>query len=166
VSGKAFHDIGHKSLNLEMKKKAVRELSRQAKVFISSEGRLPRELEKYRMALPPEQIHSALYYASLYFGEGATTASECVVLGTPAIYISDLSLGYTEDEEKAYGALFNFAMSADDQRKAIGKGIELLRDRNVKRTWGEKREEMLRETIDVTAFMIQAVKDHLGGPRS
>ncbi len=35
-----------------------------------------------------------LAYATLFIGEGATMASECAVLGTPAIYVNSLQLGY------------------------------------------------------------------------
>ena len=50
----------------------MRELSKYARIVITSEDPLPRDLEKYRSNIPPERMHDALYYASLYAGEGAT----------------------------------------------------------------------------------------------
>ena len=35
-------------------------------------------------------------------------ASECAVLGVPAIYVSPLGRGYTDDEEQRYGLVHNF----------------------------------------------------------
>ena len=61
VSWKASHDIGHKGIDLEMKFKAVEEFSKYAKVFISSEKELPKELKKYQINIPPEKMHDALY---------------------------------------------------------------------------------------------------------
>ena len=37
-------------------------------------------------------MHNALKYASLFVGEGATMASECAILGTPAIYVNSLKV--------------------------------------------------------------------------
>ena len=63
-------------------------------------------LEKYKIPIPPERMHDALYYSSLYIGEGATMASECAVLGTPAIYANNLSAGTLEEQRSKYGLVF------------------------------------------------------------
>ena len=88
VSWNASHDIGHSGLSLEMKYKAIKELSQHAKVFISSEGELPEDLIQYQIKIPVEKMHDALYYATMYFGDGGTMASESAVLGTPSILVS------------------------------------------------------------------------------
>ena len=77
------------------------------KVIISSEGELPVELEKYRVKISPERMHDLLSFASLYIGEGATTASECAMLGTPAIYVNVLDAGTLQEQENL-GLLFSF----------------------------------------------------------
>jgi len=160
VSGKAFHDIGHKGLSPETKKKAVEIFSQDSKVFVSSEDPLPKELEKYRLRISPEKIHDVLYYASLYFGEGATMASECAVLGTPAIYVSDLNLGYINDEEKTSNIVFNFSTTLNNQERALKKGVEILRFSDPNTEWRESREKILTNKIDVTAFMIDFVESY------
>ncbi len=71
-------------------------------VVITSEGKIPEELAPFSYSLPPEQLHHVLAFADCYVGEGATTASEAVCLGTPAVYINPIRLGYI-DEEKHYG---------------------------------------------------------------
>jgi len=85
VAWEASHDIGHSGISYENKIKLVKTLSRHLRVFISSEKELPEELENYQINIPPEQMHNALAYAHLFIGESGTMASECVVLGTPAI---------------------------------------------------------------------------------
>ena len=72
VSWEASHDIGHSGLSFEMIRKVVKEFSKYAKIFITSEGLLPKDLDKNRIRIPHERIHDALYYASLYFGDGGT----------------------------------------------------------------------------------------------
>jgi predicted glycosyltransferase len=158
VSWAATHDVGHRGITLENKIKAVKKFSKLARVFITSEQKLPGELEKYKITIPPHRIHHALYYATLLFGESSTMASECAVLGTPAIFLDDVGRGYTFEEESKYGAVFNFTESEEDQRKAIEKGIEILRDDGIKKKWKEKRKQILADKIDVTAFMIDFIE--------
>lgn len=81
VSWEASHDIGEAGLTLEEKIKIVEHLSKKGRVIISSEMSLPQHLESYRLKIDPQDLHNLLFYTQLYIGEGATTASECVILG-------------------------------------------------------------------------------------
>lgn len=148
VSWKAIHDIGEGGLSYEYKIKLVSQLSKNYKVFISSEGVLPSKLEKYRLQIKPENLHSVLAHADLYIGEGSTTASECSVLGTPNIYINSLSVCYCAEQEKRYGLTYNF----NSEEGILEKAIEILSDPESKDKWLKKRIKMLNDKIDVTAF--------------
>lgn len=159
VSWDATHDNGQKGFTDEMKLKAVKEFSKFAKVFITSEKKLNGELEKFRIKIPPEKIHDAINYCSLLFGESATMASEAAVLGVPAIYLDYIGRGYTDEQEKKYGLVFNFKNSIEEQEKAIKKGIELLSDSNTKSIWAEKRKKMLEEKIDVTEYIVNLIEN-------
>lgn len=160
VSWQAFHDIGHKGISLNNKIKAVKEFSKYVKVFISSEKELPEDLKQYQITIPPEMMHSVLYYATFLYGESATMASECAVLGTPAIFIDNEGRGYTDEEEKKYGLVFNFTESMEDQELSIRKAVESLKTPNIKKVWQKKRDKMLSEKIDVTAFMVWLVENY------
>ncbi len=162
ISWQAVHDIGHQGLSLDMKRKAVKEFSRYAKIFITSESPLPADLEAYRIKIPPERIHHALAYAALCYGESATMTSESAVLGTPAIFLDNVGRGYTDEEEKRYGAVFNFTESIEDQQKSIDKGIALLTTDRLKAVWQDKRSRLLKEKIDVTSWMIELVEKEMG----
>lgn len=159
VSWGASHDIGHKGISLEMKRKAIKEFSRHARVFISSEGGLPEELKPYQINIPPEKMHDALAYACLLYGESATMASECAVLGIPAIYLDNEGRGYTDEQEEKYGLVFNYTESLAHQEESIQKAIELLKTPNLREQWQKRRQKMLEETIDVTAFMVQLLEN-------
>jgi predicted glycosyltransferase len=160
VSWKATHDIGHKGLSLEIKKRTVNELSRYANVFITSEAELSEDLRKYQITIPPEKIHDALSFATLLYGESATMASEAAVLGTPAIFLDNDGRGYTDEEERKYGLVFNYTESLKDQDKSIQKAIELLQLPNLKQEWQKRRQKMLSEKIDVTAFMVWFIENY------
>ena len=59
---------------------------------------------------------------TLYVGEGATTASECAVLGTHAIYVNTLNWGDTDEEEEKYQLDFTtFLYKEDMEIKAFSR---------------------------------------------
>ena len=155
VSWNASHDIGQSGLNIERKHEIVKELSKYAKVFISSEGELPEDLQKYQIKTHPEKMHDALAFATLFVGEGATMASECACLGTPAIYVNSLTAGTLEEQER-YRLLFGFRKSEG----VIEKAIELLNTPNLKQELQQRRQKMLSDKIDVTAFMVWFVENY------
>ncbi len=155
VSWAAAHDIGHSGLDFLLKKKLVETLSRCAKVFITSEGPIPREFRKNRIKIPPEKMHDALSYASLYVGEGATMASECAVLGTPAIYVNTLTAGTLEEQEKKYGLI----IQCNDGHRVEDIAFNLLRNNDSRKDWDEKRKKMLLEKIDTTKYMCNLIEN-------
>jgi hypothetical protein len=159
VSWSATHDTGHEGFSLENKLKVVEEFSKYAKVFISSEKPLPSAIEKYKIPIAPEQMHDAIAFSSLMFGESATMVSEAAVLGVPGIYIDDTSRYYTKEQEEKYGLVFNYTESGEDQAIAIAKGIELLSNNN-NGIWSQRRAKMLKDKIDVSAFLIWFVENY------
>jgi len=154
VSWGAHHDVGQHGIKNKIA--LVRELEKFGKVFITSEGPLAKEFEMYRIRVTPEKIHHLLYYATLYVGEGATMAVESAILGTPSIYISTLAgtMGNFSELEKKYGLLFNYS----DSESALAKTLELLKDPELKKTWGLKRAALLRDKINVTEFMVKLIE--------
>lgn len=160
ISWNASHDLVHVGLSYGTKKIAVHEFLKFGKVFITSESPLLNSLKKYQINIPPEKIHDALYFATLFYGESATMASEAAVLGTPAIFLNNVGIFYTREEEDKYGLVFNFTESQKDQKKSIEKGIELLKTPNLKQEWHIRRQKMLGDKIDVTSFMVWFVENY------
>ncbi len=150
----AGHDIGRFGLTHQNKIQAITELSAWGKVFISSEGELPYELEKYRLQLDVTRIHSLMAHAALIFGESATMVSEGAVLGVPGIYIDPIGRGYTDEQEHEYGIVFNF--NHKQQREAIQKAVSILsnyQNQNQRETWRAIGKKIIKEKIDVTKMM-------------
>lgn len=160
VSWNASHDIGHVGISYENKLKAIEKFSKYAKVFISSEGPLPKEFEEHRIPTKPHRIHDALAFASMIFGESSTMAEEAAMLGVPAIYLFNNSTIYTTHLEKEYGLIHNYSEQKDVQEIAIEKGLELLQNNNIKEIWREKKEKMLEKKIDVTSFLVWFVENY------
>ena len=136
------------------KKKFIESLEAYGKVLITSETPLSTELEKYRLNLKFDEIHHLMAFATMVIGESPTMATEAAVLGVPAVYISNSWRGYTNQLESKYGLVYNF----NTEDKALSKIIELLNDKDLKKKWGEKREIMLQDKLDVTAWMVNFVE--------
>tara|TARA_Y100001954_G_scaffold157036_1_gene166840 strand:- start:7791 stop:8861 length:1071 start_codon:yes stop_codon:yes gene_type:complete len=154
VSWEAFHDIGQKKLNLNEKIELVKEAEKYGKVFISSEGKLPKELKKYRIHIQPEKLHDVLYFAKLYIGEGGTTASECAMLATPSIYINTLPLmGYLRDAER-FDLLYHLFEIKEIKLKM--KSIYKKPDNFYKM----QNEKLLKNVIDPTSLLVWIVNNY------
>jgi len=149
VAWDAQHDLGQKGL--QNREEIVEHLEKYGKVFITSEVTLPDHLKKYQITIPLEKLHDLLYFATLYFGEGSTTAAEAAMMGTPAVYVSSLAseLGYAADLEHTYGLLYNFR----DQGPALAKAVEILKNPQVKEEWQKKREIFLKDKLNATRFL-------------
>jgi predicted glycosyltransferase len=160
VSWGASHDIGQRGFDSETKKELVKEIEKRAQVFITSEKALTEEFEKYRITVPLEKIHDLLYYATMYIGEGATMASEAAVLGTPAIYVNTLRLGYLDEQEERYGLVYNFSNPKTAHNDVLTKAVEQLEDENIKNECHKKKAKLLSEKIDVTKFLTDFVENY------
>ena len=161
ISWGAAHDLTLKGINRNSVINLIKSLERYGKVIVSSENKNDRKLESYKVNIPPDKLHSLLFYAQLYIGEGGTMAVESAVLGTPAIHIEStfsgrasgyLSGNFTELQKK-YNLLFMFP----DQKDALGKAIEILEDKKSKKKWREKSKKLLKDKIDVTNWMTEFV---------
>jgi hypothetical protein len=155
VSWGAGHDVGHHGI--QNKIEFLQELEKYAHVLITSEADLGKDFEKYKMKISPEKLHDLLYYATLYIGEGATTASECAILGTHAIYVNTLRLGYTDEEENKYDLVYNFSNSESMEKDSFNKAIGLLQNQNLREEGKLKRQELLKDKIDVTKFILKSL---------
>jgi predicted glycosyltransferase len=158
VSWGAAHDVGESGFKLPVKIEMVQELARYGRVFITSEGKLPRELEAFRFPIAPELIHHAMAFARLCIGESATMASESAILGTPAIFVSTSPRGYTTEQEKTYDMVYTF--SHVQQAEALAKMRELLAIGNIREKWQQKRRRLLEDKIDVTDWLVRLVEGY------
>ncbi len=153
-SFKAHHDIGVQGLSIENKRKLINMLSQYGKIFITTEREIDPEFDKYRITIPPHKIHSFIYYATMFLGDSQTMTSEAAVLGIPSIRSNSFvgRISYLEEEEHKYGLTYGF--KSDDTDRMFKKINELLSKPDLKEQWQEKREKMLADKIDVTAFLV------------
>jgi predicted glycosyltransferase len=156
----AHHDIGKKGISKELTQQIINKLNLLGKVYITSERELEPEFEMYRINIDPSDIHHALAFASLYIGDSQTMAAEAAVLGIPSIRFNDFvgKLGYLEELEHKYG--LTYGIKTSEPGELIKKIDELLTIPNLKIEWQKRREKMLSDKIDVTAFMVWFIENY------
>jgi len=162
ISWSASHDVGLRGIDRQAELDFIKCLEKYGYVFITSERKLDAKLEKYKITIPPEKVHSLLYYADLYIGEGGTMAAEAAILGIPAIHIESTSKGIATGElsgnflelRDKYGLLYFYP----DQNQALEKAISILEDKNSKNEWRKRRERLLSDKIDVTTWMTDFIE--------
>jgi predicted glycosyltransferase len=155
VSWGAAHDaLDHGFTSVE---EAVRQLQPFGRVLISSEAPLTASLEPLRLTASPDRVHHLLAHARLFIGESATMASECATLGTPAIFVSTSTRGYTNEQEKRYGLTFTFDDPRTAQHEAVAKAVEILSNPTSPAEWAKKRQRLLADTIDVSEYVSELV---------
>lgn len=157
VGWSAVHDHGKHGFTNDGKIQLVRSLEQFGRVFVSSEGALPAEMEPLRLNLESHQIHDLLFYATVMVGEGATMATEAAILGTPAIYLADFRLGNLIYLEEKYGMVLNFGTSEKEQRIALKSAAMLLSRPGTKSNGSRQAEKILEDHQDVTEFMVNQI---------
>jgi uncharacterized protein len=160
ISWKASHDLGHSGLDIPAKKKLVNILlENNYKVLISSEAENNDPFfEKYLIKISPDLIHSVMAHADLLVTEGATMASECAMLGIPAIYVNSLDAGTLREQEDKYQLIHGFRTSEG----VIEKVLEIINSPDTKSIYQLRRNKMLSEKIDPTAFLVWFVENYPG----
>jgi hypothetical protein len=96
----------------------------------------------------------------MLIGDSQTMTSEAAVLGTPAIRSNSFvgQISYLEEEEHVYGLTYGFLPTDFDAMQL--KIEELLTLPNLKEIWQSRRQKMLADKIDVTAFFVWFIENY------
>ena len=157
---KAHHDIHEGGMNLNQKRQLIRLLEQYGKVFITTEKEIDPEFERYRIPIEPYEMHSFLAYSQMLVSDSQTMSSEAAVLGIPSFRCNTFvgRISYLEEEEKRYGLTYGYLPRQFDwMLEAIER---VLQDPDAKAKWQIKRNRMLEDKIDVTAFWIWFIENY------
>ena len=158
VNWEAYHDKGLDGFSNDNKIKVVKELHKHLKVFISSEGPLPPELEPFRIAISFKDMHDVIANSKLFFGEGASMAAEAAVLGVPAIFLNDNWPGYTKELQES-NLLYCFKSTKTDQNQSIAKAIEIVSS-SKSDYYQRQRTIFLSTKIDASKFLCWFIENY------
>ncbi|MDY6855834.1 MAG: DUF354 domain-containing protein [Thermodesulfobacteriota bacterium] len=155
----AGHDLGEQGLSDSQKIEIVNILKRYGCVYVSSEAPLPDEINEYAFKIHPSQIHDFMKTCKMVVGESATMASEAACLGIPAIFISNTGRGYTTEQDKRYDLIKHYQI---DKWEEIVETLHRWAAQDLFDEWQEKRWVMLKDKIDVTAWLLDLLEDFQG----
>ena len=127
------------------------------KVFISSEGVLPKQLEKLRVKIEPSKIHDFLYYSDIFIGDSGTMAVESAIMGTPSILFSSLAkkLGNFVSLSKNHSLL----ILCDNENNLMNVALELISNKNSNELWKKRAKTFMENKINFTNFLLWLFED-------
>lgn len=164
----AHHDKGIKGISYTIAKQIIEILYSYGKIYITSERPLEPEFEQYRLHINPLDIHHVMAYATIYIGDSQSMANEAAMLGTPSLRFNDFvgakKIGVMEELEHVYG--LTYGISSHEPEKLYAKIEELLemaKSGNLRDEFQRRRQKMLADKIDVTAFLTWFIENY---PRS
>ncbi len=155
VALNATHDISLKNIDLNSIYSLIEILKEKGKLYISSEKPLPKELEHFRLKIPPAKIHSFLSICDMVIGESGAMTNEAAYLGIPNVLVVDADLNV----HKKYcelGLKFHFHEINDE---FFGKIEEILKNiEYVKKDFKVRSKKYINHSIDLTEYIIEIVE--------
>ena len=160
---RSTHDDGKSGLSDKDVEVIIKKLKNYGRVFIIAERKLPPQFKKYCISINPNKIAHALYYAEFLISDSQTMSAEAGVLGTPYIRYNDFvgKISYLSELENIYKLGIGIKTK---HRSLLFETVDnLLKKKNLKEEWHNRRQIMLKDKIDLSAFMIWLFENY---PRS
>lgn len=158
----AHHDKGINGISTAIARRLVEILAPHGKIYITSERELEPEFEQYRLHINPLDIHHVMAFAKLYIGDSQSMANEAAMLGVPSLRFNDFvgakKIGVMEELEHTYG--LTYGISSHEPEQLYSKIEELLAMPNLREEFQSRRQKMLADKIDVTAFFTWFIENY------
>ncbi len=150
---KAFHDKNERGISDHLWLE-ISELLSDYQIVKSTESSPLRQIE-------PWDMHHILAFAKMLISDSQTMTMESAVLGVTALRINTFIVksSVLEEIEENYHLSFGFF---PEQKSAIFKCISILLDNpGLETEWREKKENMLKDKIDLNKWMIELVDSYM-----
>jgi hypothetical protein len=157
VSWNASHDINQKGFSNNHIYKLIDALTPYAEIFISSEKKLPEDLEKYNIRINPSDMHYYMQEADLLIGESGSMATEASYLGTHSIVLNSASNEFGVFEWFSNFKTFYIAQNFDD---VVIKAIDLLKRIDLEFEAKRESQKIIDQSICLTDFMVWFIEDY------
>jgi len=86
--------------------------------------------------------------------------TEAGILGTPVIrcntFVGKNDMGNFIELEQKYKLIFSYR----NPDRAIEKALSLIQDKDIKKEWIEKKQKLLNDKIDITAFIVWYIENY------
>ncbi|MFW5924388.1 MAG: DUF354 domain-containing protein [Halanaeroarchaeum sp.] len=160
VGWTAHHDVGRSGFSAEQRANLVSALDELGSVYITSESPLPSTFEEYRLPVEPQHVHHLLYFADVYVGDSGTMATEAAILGTPSIRLRPEGIGRDFGNFTVLEADYDLLYSTANASAAVKRAIDLATDPESKTRWRSNAAELVDDSIDVSAFIVDMIDEY------
>lgn len=157
----AFHDVGIKGLDVELVHQIIALAESMGyRTYISSEHELIESLSAYQLRINVADIHHVMSCASLIVSDSQSMSVEAAMLGVPSLRFSDFAgrIRVLEELEHHYGLTFGIRTS--EPHALLERITELLSSPMLGDEFQCRRQKMLADKIDVTAFMVWFIENY------
>ncbi len=160
VNLSAYHDAGIQGIPDKVLDRLIGFLDKHGVVYISSENPLSKKYKKHQIPTKIKDIHHLMCFAKIYIGDSQSMAVEAAMLGTPSVRYNDLAgkISVLEELEQKYG--LTVGIKTADTEKLFTVVNNMLSDPKLKKNYLQKRNNMLADKIDVTAFMVWFIENY------
>lgn len=162
VSLTAGHDVEgkHVGLSEDIVIRLIPIITQKARLFITGEDKLPKNLEKYHLSIPVNKMHDLMAFASLFIGDSQSMCAEAGILGTPFIRFNDFvgKIESLNDLENNYG--LGWGVKTDSIEKLLSLTKNILADDTIKEKLAKKRMKLFNEKIDIVALSIWFIENY------
>jgi uncharacterized protein len=158
----AYHDAGINGFTSRLLERIVLFLQAKGSVFISAEGSLEGSLKQFELKINPSEMQDVLANASMLISDSQSMTMEAAMLGIPSVRFSDFAgrISVLEELENAYGLTYGIPTRSPE--KLFDKITELLSTPDLRKEFEKRRQKMLSEKIDVTAFLVWFIENYPG----
>ena len=101
-----------------------------------------------------------MYYADMFISDSQSMTVESALIGTPSIRCSSFVGKINVLEELEHTYKLTFGVKPDNPKAVILKIKELLQLHNLKDEFRDRRDNMLKDKIDLTAFLLWIVNNY------
>ena len=150
----AVHDAGLQAAGDREKREVIAALRSRGRVMLVPEESTPPAFAELHLEIRPEDFHHLLYYANSCVTEGATTASEACLLGTPSLYWSPLRPACTALMEQ-YDLLRMVSPGSD----VVGPLAELLARAEQPGECASRARRFIADHVEVAPLLADLVLD-------
>lgn len=160
VNHMAHHDNKADGIDYRFAESIINMLRPYGRIFISSESPLNNKLDEYSLQINPLDIHHVMAFADMFISDSQSMSIEAALLGVPSVRCSDFAgrISVLEELEKNYQLTFGFKSNQVD--KIFSKINELISLPNSREIFQQRRQIMLRDKIDFSAFLTWFVENY------
>ena len=156
----AHHDVGIGGFTMDDILKVIEILKPHGKIYITSEKKLDERLEPYRLKISPSDLHQVLAFSIMLIGDSQSMSVESAMLGRPSVRFSDFAgkISVLEELEHKYG--LTYGIKTKNPELLFNKIEELLVMPDLREEFQRRRQTMLADKIDVTAFFVWFIENY------